>query len=144
ARNRGASAARGRFLLFCDDDDVVSESWVGALVQALMESDAAGGPVDLTLLNPERAVAWRHPWPYEGFATLGGFLPSPIGANCGVRRAVWQKLGGFDEHIVYGGAETEFFWRLQLAGYSLGYVPLAVVHYRLRPRARDLLLQQFR
>ena len=69
-------------------------------------------------------------------------LPAPIGANCGVCRDAYEEVGGFD--LSFRGAaaeETDLFWRLQLAGYQLGYAPDAVVAYRHRPDLRSLLRQ---
>ena len=70
------------------------------------------------------------------------YLPRPISANAGYRRKVWEELGGFDETYARS-AETEFFWRLQLAGHTLVDVPGAVVRYRMRSDVGALLRQMY-
>jgi glycosyltransferase involved in cell wall biosynthesis len=134
-RNVGARAARSPALLFCDADDVVSGRWVAAMVSGLERHDAVGGPLEFDTLNepdnPGRIVRGALP-PSDRLPTWYGFLPSAMGCNYGVRREVHERLGGFSESYARGGDETEFFWRLQLAGYDLGFVPGALVHYRLR------------
>jgi glycosyltransferase involved in cell wall biosynthesis len=146
ARNAGAHAASAPLLLFCDADDEVDVHWVTAMAEGLATSDAVGGRVDLDRLNDARLAARRRPFPYEsGLMLAPDLLPSPAGCCCGVRREVWVRLGGFDEaHTLRGDDETEFFWRLQRAGFSLGYAPDAVVGYRLRRKLRHLIGQQFR
>src|SRR3954452_14318195 len=47
ARNAGASSSRGSCLLFCDDDDRVSEQWVAEMLRPLLTgtADVVGGCV---------------------------------------------------------------------------------------------------
>ena len=132
ARNEGAGAAQGAVLLFCDADDVVAPGWVEGMRAALSEADAVGGAIENDLLNPGTLVA-KHP---AGLPVAAGFLPRAITANIGVRAEVWRELGGLEESYGYGAEDTEFCWRLQLAGYRLAYAPDAVVHYRVRATLR--------
>ena len=73
-----------------------------------------------------------------------GFLPYANGANCGLRRSLFGELGGFDDSYTSGGDDVELFWRLQLAGYELCFVPDAVVSYRERASLSDLARQFYR
>ena len=134
ARNEGLNHARADIVLICDSDDVVCPTWVCSMAEALETYDGVGGSLDELTLNPPSS-------PMLAFAKSSlpvalEFLPYPVGANCGVRRKVWQALNGFDEGYVHGGEEVDFFWRLQLAGYKLGFVPQAVVAYRHRTGIR--------
>lgn len=132
ARNTGAAQARGDHLLFCDADDVVDVSWVRTLSVALDEHDAAGGRLDNDRFPPGHMP--RHP---DGLPVTGGFLPRAITANFGVRRSIWEEVGGFSEDYTYGSTDTEFCWRVQLAGHELHYAPDAVVAYRHRATLRS-------
>ncbi|WP_454860198.1 glycosyltransferase family 2 protein [Promicromonospora soli] len=71
-------------------------------------------------------------------------VPRPIGANCGFARAVHDAVGGFDESLLGGGDESDFFYRAHLAGFRTQAVPDAVVVYYERERLRDLARQQYR
>lgn len=132
ARNLGASAARSDRLLFCDADDVVATGWVAALTRSLAVHDAVGGRIDNDTFPPGHMP--RYP---AGVPVSAGFLPRAITANFGVRAAVWRAVGGFSEEYRYGSTDTEFCWRLQLAGHELGYEPDAVVAYRHRATLRS-------
>jgi GT2 family glycosyltransferase len=142
ARNAGAEAARADALVFCDSDDVVCADWVRRMAAELAQFDSVGGALDEVTLNGETA---RPIALVQGYLPVGlGFLPYPVGANCGVRLAVWRDLGGFDETFDSGAEEVDFFWRLQLAGHTLRFVPDAIVAYRHRVDQRGLLRQAFK
>lgn len=134
ARNVGARAARGEFLLFCDADDVVAPTWLETMAAAIRSCDAVGGAIDKELLNHPGTAS---PQPSNAL-WQGDFLPSATGANCGVRATVLRELGGFDESYQFAGDDIEFFWRLQLAGRRICFVRDAVVHIRQRAGATAL------
>ncbi|WP_407344418.1 glycosyltransferase [Pengzhenrongella phosphoraccumulans] len=138
ARNAGAGAAAGELLLYCDADDVVAPGWVSAMVEALATDDVVGGLIDNDSLGT--GAMERHP---PGVPVVAGFLPRAITANLGVRRAAWEHIGGFAEDYEYGCTDTEFCWRLQLAGYTIGYAERAVVAYRHRGTLRSAARKAF-
>lgn len=133
ARNVGAAAAGAPLLLFVDADDEVQPGWLSAMVAGLRDHDCVGGalvPVDGGVVGERLGLH------------LGlDFLPSAVGANCGCHRGVWEELG-FDEDFQVGGDETDFFWRAQLAGHTLGYVPEAEVRYFARSTSEAKLRQR--
>ncbi|HUY51587.1 MAG TPA: glycosyltransferase [Streptosporangiaceae bacterium] len=134
--------ARGRLLLFCDQDDIVADDWVEIMAAALEKYPAVGGHLDEASLNPESVREWRPPATPGSLPRPFGLLPAPVGANCGLRREVYDEIGGLDLSFRTPAAEeTDLFWRVQLAGHQLAYVPEAVVAYRHRPDLRSLLRQ---
>ncbi|MGH9029578.1 MAG: glycosyltransferase, partial [Acidimicrobiales bacterium] len=133
ARNVGTDAARGSLIAYCDADDVVSPEWLAGLTSALEEHGLATGPVDLALLNPPETYRWRTSTGWERLPDWHRFLPAALGCNLAVRRGVFTRLGGFDVEANFGD-DFDFVWRAQLDGAKLGFVPSAVVHYRLRSR----------
>ncbi len=141
ARNAGVRASAGDRILICDADDEVSSKWIRCLAEALTWDDVAGGPLEY-----ERLSAYDVPRP-PGHATAE--LPSLFGrpyvisASIGFRRKVFEATGGFDETFGVGGDDIDFCWRAQQAGFSLGYAPNALVHYRLRSPMRAYFWQQY-
>jgi glycosyltransferase involved in cell wall biosynthesis len=132
ARNGTVAAGRGDLLAFCDADDVVTRSWLRALVEAALTSDAVGGGIDPHRLNDPVAVAWRMRLVADDhLSTALDFLPFSQLANLAVWRDAFDHVGGIPPYDG-AGEDVAFSWRIQLAGFRLTYAPEAVVHYRLR------------
>jgi glycosyltransferase involved in cell wall biosynthesis len=144
ARNCGARAARADLLALCDADDEVEPGWLRAMVAGLQHCDHVGGLVDELALNDPVVLAWKRPRKRDGLQIALELLPYATGASCGVRRAVFDAIGGWDETYVCGGNDVEFSFRVQLAGFRLCWVPDAVVHYRLRRSLRAHAGKSFR
>lgn len=146
ARNIGGKAARGDVLLFCDDDDVADEGWISALAQAARESPAFGGFNEEDILNDPDVRGWRYPLTPGRLPIAFGRYPVPVGNNSGVWTSAFRDVGGFDaEFSEFGcGEEVDFFWRVQLAGHEVRYVPTAIMHIRHRNNMKGLLRQSYR
>jgi glycosyltransferase involved in cell wall biosynthesis len=141
ARNVGARSADGDFLAFCDADDVVSAEWLSALTEVAIHYDIVAGRLDGDALN-RGAIARSRPPRSDALPSARGFLPYTPSGNMGVWAAAFEATGGFDEH--YSASEdVEWSWRAQLASFSLGFAPDAVVHYRYRTQSRAIAQQAF-
>lgn len=143
ARNVGAAAADGDFLLFCDADDVAAPGWLQAMADSAPAADIVGGYADYELLNEPRVRGWRPPQPRRELRTSMRFLPYAIGASLGVWTRVLSSLGGFNEDYTRRGDDIEFCWRAQLALHVVQFAPDAVMHYRLREELGSLARQAF-
>lgn len=132
ARNVGVRAAVGESIAFCDADDVVGEHWISAMGEALHAMAFVTGPQEYETLNPE--------WMHGSFGTrtarelqsFQGVFPFGPTANLGIRRELFEAIGGFDDSFLVG-QDVEFCLRAWLAGVHLQFVEAAVVHYRYRP-----------
>jgi GT2 family glycosyltransferase len=141
ARNIGAAASTAPLIAFCDADDEVAPAWLENLVRGVDARHATGGMLDETRFAIPRQQKWRPP------ATPGAlptFLRAPylVTANMAVDRAVFERVGGFEETLIRG-EDIAFSWALTRAGVALVWVPDAIVHYRHRRGVKALLRQHY-
>ena len=145
ACNQGAAAARGRFLVFLNNDTVVLPGWLRHLVETA-EADAAVGAVGSLLLYPTGvvqeagAIVWR-----DGAAHQYGRGGSPddrrynfarevdycSGASLLVRRELFEQLGGFDRRYAPAYYEdVDLCFGVRSLGRKVVYQPASrLIHY---------------
>ena len=135
ARNRGADAAHGDLLAFCDADDAVHRSWLRRIVAGLDEYDLVGTGLETETLNSD---ATRASTPFTPPSEQGksAFLPFAIGASMACRRSTYRDLGGMLEYV-HASEDMEFSWRAQRAGCRLHFIAEPLVSYRLRTGHRE-------
>ena len=149
ARNAGVAAARGRWILFLDDDVRVPPGWLAAWDDALRAHPGvayAGGRIDALFegrADPVVRVGFdplRNYWsilPIEGDEPAPGTHHFPYAANMALRRD-WALRFPFDEGIGYRpgeipspGEENDVMLRMRGAGATGLWVPEARVQHRL-------------
>jgi glycosyltransferase involved in cell wall biosynthesis len=129
ARNTGASAAAGDFLLFCDADDEVGDDWLPAVAAAFRHNDFVASSVEIGRLNePWVQQVRRPPTPGERLS-FPPYLAHAGGSGLGVRRELFEAVSGFDESFPRL-QDTDFCIRVQLTGTPLVFAPGAVIHCR--------------
>lgn len=139
ARNAGARAAEGDVLAFCDADDEVDPGWIAGLQDALRQHDFVASRFDLTKLNPR--TKYVHP---QASGLLReqtfDFLPRAGASGLAIRKHIHEAVGGFDENIRYH-EDTDYCWKVQLAGTDLGWAPGALMQVQLRAAPRERFRQ---
>jgi glycosyltransferase involved in cell wall biosynthesis len=132
ARNVGIAAASSDLVLVCDADDRVTPGWIAALVEALTRHDAVAGAI---------AGSGSGSGAPSGFGF--GFLPAFATCSAAFHKRAWNAVGGFDESLPTC-EDLDLAWRIQLAGFTLGQCPEAIVHYRGAATAGDEFRTWFR
>jgi glycosyltransferase involved in cell wall biosynthesis len=108
ARNRGVEAARGSYVLFCDDDVWAPPGWIAAHAAAQCGDDyVVNGPI----INVPSYDRTPKPTPAN---YSRAFLCT---CNVSLGKATFVRAGGFDEGFdLYGWEDTELGVRLRGSG----------------------------
>lgn len=134
ARNVGASVAQGKYLVFCDADDVVAPGWLAAMSEALSQSDFVAGRADYQKLNSSFRQYLED---LEGNGVhYGLFLPFAGTNNLGIKKLIHDMIGGFDESL-RSLQDVDYCWRVQEVGFKLQEAPDAIVHFRFRSNLQE-------
>jgi GT2 family glycosyltransferase len=143
--NRGASVARGDYLVFLNNDTVVTDGWLQALArtfQEIPETGYAGAKLIYPngRLQEAGSVIWRDGtgWNYGKFDdpdhpkySFTREVHYCSGACVMVPRALFEELGGFDPHFTPAYYEdTDLAFKIHHAGHKVIYQPLArIIHH---------------
>lgn len=147
--NLAAREARGRYLIFLNQDAIVHKSWLRALIEA-METHPKLGACQANMIMPwcpefdrfEREkypgrvyYADIHPYgfiTYQQAAMREDIIPTRFitGASFIVRREALARMPYlFDPRFVTGSEDLDFSLRLQALGFGAAVAPRAVMYH---------------
>jgi GT2 family glycosyltransferase/glycosyltransferase involved in cell wall biosynthesis len=152
--NRGAQKARGKYLVFLNNDTLVRDGWLTALVDTFAEGPDAG-IVGSKLIYPDGrlqeagGIIWRDAsgWNYGKFDDPAkpeyNYLREvdySSAAALMILKSLFQSVGGFDPRYAPAYYEdTDLAFKVRQAGYKVVYQPLSeVIHYEGATGGTDL------
>ena len=148
ARNTGAKNARGKILLYIDDDAIADINLAKIMVDAFSKhKDTAiiGGQIFLNvpksaediILRGHESLWSEYRVSYKKFRNINEQYAFPYGACFGIRHSVLDALGGFPVNYgrvlnnYAGGEETAICFMAKKNGWRIGIEPKAFVEHRV-------------
>ena len=147
ARNYGAKQSKGDYLIVLDSDCILPPDYIKSVNKELKETgaDAFGGPdkASDSFTDVQKAINYS----MTSFFTTGGIRGGkkkmdkfyPRSFNMGVRREVYQALGGFSR--MRFGEDIDFSIRIFKGGYTCRLFPGAWVYHKRRTDFRKFFKQ---
>ena len=146
-RNYGAERSEGEYLIILDSDVILPEGYFDAVEKELTTSpaDAFGGPdrAHDSFTDIQKAINYS----MTSFFTTGGIRGGkkkmdkfyPRSFNMGVRRGVYEALGGFSK--MRFGEDIDFSIRIFQGGYACRLFPEAWVWHKRRTDLKKFFKQ---
>lgn len=146
-RNYGAERSNGEYLIILDSDCILPEGYLDAVEKELQTApaDAFGGPdrAHSSFTDIQKAINYS----MTSFFTTGGIRGGkkkmdkfyPRSFNMGVRREVYQALGGFSN--MRFGEDIDFSIRIFKAGCRCRLFPEAWVWHKRRTDLKKFFKQ---
>lgn len=147
ARNLGATHARGKYLLFLDDDIILSRKYIEELFRNIEADENASAIAGRLIYVKNRVFSTPNKTfsvPVKVARFSGGILGSfdrkthkiveapTLHMAAMVRKGDFQLVGGFDSKTYAGNyfrEETDLFFRLKRAGKKLLFDPKAIAYH---------------
>ena len=146
-RNRAFPLATGDLLLSLDSDAFFDSRDALSLITARVESDTSLGAVSFEVKRPDGHLMWPFSRPAATWRTREFETIRVDGCAFGVRRNVFEAVGGFAEHFSpYGAEDQHFAFRVISAGYRIIYFPTVnVIHtFSMQGRTSEQLAMHMR
>ena len=149
SRNYGAEKSNGDYLIILDSDVVLPDGYLAAVDKELQANpcDAFGGAdASHPSFTPvQKAISYS----MTSFFTTGGIRGGkkkldkfyPRSYNMGIRREVYQQLGGFSK--MRFGEDIDFSYRIVEAGYECRLFPDAWVWHKRRTDLKKFFRQVY-
>ena len=152
---KAAKRARGKYILFLNNDTKVHKEWLTYLLK-LIENDEKVGMVGSKLIYPDGllqeagGIVWSNgeclnfgkgsnsDYPEYNYVKEVDYIS---GTSIIIRKSIWEKIGGFDKRFIPAYYEdTDFAFELRKLGYKVMYQPLSVVeHYEGISNGKELI-----
>jgi glycosyltransferase involved in cell wall biosynthesis len=140
ARNVGIAQAKGEFILPLDADDRIGQTYIEKAIDVFLTAPATKLVYCKAALFGIKECAWEVS--YAGYRNL--LQGNSIFCSSLFRKADFLKMGGYDETMLYGYEDWEFYIRLLDDESIVRQLPEVLFYYRVKEISRNtsILLEQ--
>lgn len=149
--NDGARIARGKYIVILASDVIVQKDCIAKLVAPMVGNSSIGltqGSLINAFSNEIESIGhfltiFGFPYELSGKQYENNKRPIRIlGARAVIscRAKLYKLIGGFDEDYVFHGEDSDFSWRVSLAGYKIYYVPQSkAYHHHIKSEKKGIV-----
>ena len=132
ARNRGALEARGKILLFTDDDCVPMPEWLDAMLGPFKDPEVVGAKGVYRTHQKSLAARFVQIEYEDKYRLMAGLSSIDFidTYSAGFRRDRFLEMTGYDTSFPVACAEDiELSYRMSARGWKMRFVPAAIVYH---------------
>ncbi|MEK6728353.1 MAG: glycosyltransferase family 2 protein [Candidatus Omnitrophota bacterium] len=151
-RNKGVKLAKGKYLIFLDNDTQADSNFIAELIK-ILEADYSIGAAQAKLLRMGTGNLYDCAGDYLGplgfliersgsakdtgqFDYIADILSAKSAASI-IKKELFDKIGGFDEDFYMYLEETDLSWRVWLSGLRVVFIPQAKVYHAFNTPKKD-------
>ncbi|MGI2039031.1 glycosyltransferase [Shewanella frigidimarina] len=140
-RNIAISSASNDLVAITDGGVYLNSDWLELIYLGLLDNNVVAGYYDfsgaLAIQKVYRELYYIEPLNVNPET----FLPSS--RSLGLKKIVWEKIGGYNEAYTIG-EDTDFDLKILKCGFSIKFIPEAIVSWDTRSSLIELITQQFK
>ncbi len=153
ANNQGFKKSNGKYILLLNNDTKISPSFLNTMIER-MEQDKLIGAMQPKILLMDQPGLLDNAGSFltgSGFLQHWGFMQkdgsefdketevfSAKGACLLIRTEVIEKIGLFDDQFISYFEESDFCYRVWLAGYKVIYFPKTYIYHKLGATSKKM------
>ena len=134
--NLGAKLAKGEYLLFLNNDTVVTENFIDEMIKVI-DNDKKIAICQSLLLKPDGSIDSSGDFlddlgvVYNSKTKIDQIreISSARGASMLIRSDVFKELNGFDEKFFVSFEDVDICWRAWILGYRVLVIPTSTVFH---------------
>ncbi len=133
-RNLAITVSTSSYILPVDSDDRINSIYPQKIIDILNKDPNIG----IVYGGAELFGDSQGKWNLEKFSPERMVLENCIYATAGFRRQDWETVGGYDEDLIYGQEDWDFWLKILSLGRSVNYIEETMFYYRIRPNSRSV------
>lgn len=134
ARNTGFKAAKGDYIVTIDSDDTVEPTFIEKAI-LIFKNDSCVGAVSsyVNVFRNKNQIT-------SEYKPKGGGIKDFLFDNNSVsfamiRKKVWEQVGGYDEKMIKGFEDWEFWISITKKGWKVAIIPELLFNYRHKKKS---------
>lgn len=128
ARNTGISSSSGKYILPLDADDKLAPDYLELAIEAFK----ADNSIKLVYCRAEKFGADEGPWKLPVFSLFDLSRENMIFCSAVFKRKDWERVGGYDQNMLYGWEDWEFWIAILKDGGKVVRLEQTCFFYRIK------------
>ena len=133
ARNTGIKSSKGRYIMSLDADDKIHPTYIEKAVEVMENQDKVG----IVYCKANYFGKVKGPWDLPPYTFERMLLDNIIFATALFRKKDWEDVGGFDEGLIHGMEDYDFWLSLLELDRQVIQLPEVLFYYRIRQGSRS-------